>query len=43
MIPPRYGGTGSITIKDEALSFLFDDEKIYWEISRPTHDDYRLL
>jgi hypothetical protein len=43
MIPPKYGGTGSIMIDDELLPFLFDDEKLYWKISKPTQDDLDVL
>jgi hypothetical protein len=43
MVLPKYGGTGSISINDESLTFLFDDEKLYWEISKPSQDDLDTL
>jgi hypothetical protein len=43
MILPKYGGTGSILVDGETLLFMFDDEKLYWEISMPTCDDMDTL
>jgi len=43
MVPLKYGGTGGIKIDDEHLPFSFDDEKLYWEISKPTCDDLDTL
>jgi hypothetical protein len=43
MIPPKYGGTGSISVDGKTLPFMFDDEKLYWEISMPTRDDMDTL
>jgi hypothetical protein len=43
MIPPKYGGTGSILVDGKTLPFMFDDEKLYWEISMPTRDDMDTL
>jgi hypothetical protein len=43
MIPPKYGGKGSITIDDENLPFMFDDEKLYWEIAKPIQDNLDIL
>jgi hypothetical protein len=43
MIPPKYGGTGSILVDGETLPFMFDNEKLYWEISMPTCDDMDTL
>ena len=43
MIPSKYGGTGAIKIDDEVLPYLFDDEKLYWKISKPTQDDMDVL
>jgi hypothetical protein len=43
MIPPKYGGTGSITIDDKLLPFLFNDEKLYWKILKPTQGDLDVL
>jgi hypothetical protein len=43
MVPPKYGGTGGIRIDDEHLPFQFDNEKLFWEISKPTQDDLDTL
>jgi hypothetical protein len=43
MVPPRYGGTGGITVEGELLPYCFDDEKLYWHISKPTQDDMDTL
>jgi hypothetical protein len=43
MAPPRYGGTGGITVEGELLPYCFDDEKLNWHISKPTQDDMDTL
>jgi hypothetical protein len=43
MVPPRYGGAGGITVEGELLPYCFDDEKLYWHISKPTQDDMDTL
>jgi hypothetical protein len=43
MVPPRYGGTGGITVEGELLPYCFDDEKLYWHISKPTQDNVDTL
>jgi hypothetical protein len=43
MVPPKYGGTGGITVEGELLPCCFDNEKLYWHISKPTQDDMDTL
>jgi hypothetical protein len=43
MIPVKHGGTGAIKINDELLPYMFDDEKLYWKIVKPTRDDMDTL
>jgi hypothetical protein len=43
MVPPRYGGTGGITVEGELLPYCFDNEKLYWHIEKPTRDDMDTL
>jgi hypothetical protein len=43
MVPIKYGGTGAIKIEDELLPYMFDDEKLYWKITKPTRDDMDTL
>ena len=43
MVPPKYGGTGGITIDGELLPYCFDNEKLYWHIEKPTRDDMDTL
>jgi hypothetical protein len=43
IIPTKYGGTGAIKTDDELLPYLFDDEKLYWRIMKPTRDDMDTL
>jgi hypothetical protein len=43
MVPPKYGGTGGITVDGELLPYCFDDEKLYWNIAKPTRDDMDIL
>jgi hypothetical protein len=43
MVPPKYGGTGGITVDGELLPYCFDTEKLYWHISKPTRDDMDTL
>jgi hypothetical protein len=33
MVPPKYGGTGGITVEGEMLPYCFENEKVYWHIS----------
>ena len=43
MIPPKYGGTGAIHVEGEQFPFLFDDEKLFWHISKPNQDELDTL
>jgi hypothetical protein len=43
MVPPKYGDTGGITVDGELLPYCFDNEKLYWNISKPTRDDMDTL
>ena len=36
MTPTKYGGTGSIVIDGERMPFKFDDETLFWIITKPT-------
>ena len=43
MVPPKFGRVGGIKFDDESLTCLFEDEKLHWEISKPTRDDLDTL
>ena len=43
MTPRNYGGKGGITVDGKVLPYLFDNEKLFWEISKPTRDDMDTL
>ena len=43
MIPPKDGGTGAIHFEGVPLPYQFDDEKLFWTISKPTQDDLDTL
>jgi hypothetical protein len=43
MTPSKYGGTNSISICGEVIPYIYDDEKLFWEISKPTQDDLDTL
>ena len=43
MIPRKYGGSNSIVVDGEKLEYEFDDEKIFWKITKPTQNDLDTL
>jgi hypothetical protein len=43
LVPPKYGGTGGITVDGELQPYCFDNEKLYWNIPKPTRDDMDIL
>jgi hypothetical protein len=43
MTPATLGGTGGMTIDDEFFPFEFDEEKLFWEISKPNREELDTL
>ena len=43
LTPATLGGTGGIKIEDQFLPFEFDNEKLFYNISKPTQDDLDTL
>ena len=43
MTPTKFGGEGGMRIEEQFFPFLFDDEKLYYNISRPTPEDLAVL
>jgi hypothetical protein len=43
MTPATLGGTGGMTVDDEFFPFEFDNEKLFWEISKPNKEELDTL
>ena len=43
LTPTKYGGKGGIQISNDFFPFEFDDEKLYFRISKPSLDDLNIF
>ena len=43
MTPVKYGGSEAIIVDGEAFKYRFDDEKLFWIISKPSQDEIDTL